>query len=160
MIPAITALTGLAGVITGMIAVIHSNRRARVTDVTRERSHIRGTVEAVTKSYQSDYIDWDAGREGYVDLPPPPVYVSVRKPASKSRAGKSSGQRYLLSISTEERLGSLIAAAGTIWATHAATIDYAGLWHFQIMPPGPLEVCALGILAWLHAKWRRSTKVD
>jgi hypothetical protein len=28
----------------------------------------------------------------------------------------------------------------------------------QIMPPGPVEVCALGILAWLHAKWRRATR--
>lgn len=109
----------------------------------------------MTKPYQSDYIDWDAGRQSYVDLPPAPVYTPVPKPA-----GKASGQSYRLRISTEERLGSLIAAGGTIWATYAATVDYAALWRMQILPPGPLEVCALGILIWLHAKWRRSTKVD
>jgi hypothetical protein len=109
----------------------------------------------VTKPYQSDYIDWDAGREGYVDVPRTPTCVSGPKAASHSR-----GKRYLLSIPAEERVGSLIAAGGTIWATYIATVDYASLWRMQILPPGPMEVCALGILAWLHAKWRRSTKVD
>jgi hypothetical protein len=107
----------------------------------------------VTKPHQSDYIDWDAGREGYVDVPRAPTYVPVSKP-------QRSSQQYRFSISTEERMGSLVAAAGTIWATYAATTDYAALWRLQILPPGPLEVCALGILVWLHAKWRRSTKVD
>lgn len=64
------------------------------------------------------------------------------------------GGRHRLSISTEERLGSLIAGAGTMWAIYVATVDYAGLWRFHILPPGPVEVCALGILAWVHAKWR------
>jgi len=109
----------------------------------------------VAKQHQSDYIDWDAGREGYVDSRRTPTYVPVLKPA-----GKPSQRRHLLSVRTEERLGSLIAAAGTIWAAYAATVDYAGLWRFRIAPPGPIEVCGLGILAWLHAKWRRSTKVD
>ena len=27
------------------------------------------------------------------------------------------------------------------------------LWKFNILPPGSLEVCAIGILIWLHAKW-------
>ncbi len=97
----------------------------------------------MTKRHQSDYIDWDAGREGYVDVPRAATYVPVR-----------------FNITTEERIGSLVAAAVTIWATYAATSDYAALWRLQILPPGPLEVCALGILVWLHAKWRRSTKVD
>ena len=51
-----------------------------------------------------------------------------------------------------------MAAAGMIWAVYEATVDYAGLWRLQIDPPGPLEVCGLGILLWLHAKWRRSLK--
>ena len=109
----------------------------------------------MTKPHQSDYIDWDAGREGYIDVTRTPTYVPVSKPA-----GKHGGQRYRFSISTQERIGSLTAAAGTIWATYVATADYAALWRLQISPPGPLEVCALGILIWLHAKWRRSTKVD
>jgi hypothetical protein len=108
---------------------------------------------AVTKPYQSDYIDWEKGRDAYNNSPT--AYVSTPKPAAKA-----SGRRYLLSIAAEERLGSLIAAGGTIWAAYVATSDYAGLWRMQIMPPGPVEVCILGVLAWLHAKWRRSMKVD
>jgi hypothetical protein len=89
-----------------------------------------------------DYIDWNQGREPVHTLPPP----------------KASGQRYFLRIRTEEYFGSLLSAAGIIWATYVATQDYASLWHMQIMPPGPVEVCGLGILVWLHAKWRRSMK--
>lgn len=113
-------------------------------------------LELVAKSDQNDYIDWDAGREGYVQSPTKFVPVVAIPKAAK----KASGPHNLLSIRAEERLGSLVAAAGTIWAVYVATVDYANLWRMQIMPPGPVEVCALGILAWLHAKWRRSTKVD
>jgi hypothetical protein len=109
--------------------------------------HPRGNVEAVTKSNQGGYIDWNAGREGYVEV--------SRKPDPKP-----AGNRHLLSIRAEERFGCLIAAGGTIWGTYVATVDYASLWRMQIMPPGPVEVCALGVLVWIHAKWRRSTKVD
>jgi hypothetical protein len=112
------------------------------------KSHFCGILGSVVKPYQSDYIDWDRGREGYNDLPRRPV----QQPAKPAPG--------LLSIRAEERLGSLIAAAGTVWAVYVATVDYSALWRMQIMPPGPVEVCALGILAWLHAKWRRSTKVD
>ncbi len=107
------------------------------------RGALRGTVEVVDK--RNDFIDWNQGRDGYVPGP---------RPASKAKE-----RRYLLRIRTEELLGSLLAAAGTIWATYVATNDYASLWHTQIMPPGPVEVCALGILVWLHAKWRRSMKI-
>ena len=96
------------------------------------------------------YIDWDAGRDGY-ELPA--TYTPNRKPAPKP-----SEQGNLVSIRGEERIGSLIAAAGTIWAVYTATQDYTSLLRMQIMPPGPVEVCALGILAWLHAKWRRSLR--
>jgi hypothetical protein len=106
----------------------------------------------VTKPYQSDYIDWDRGRDSYES---PTTYVPLAKPAAKATR-----PRYLLSIPAEERFGSLIAAGGTVWAVYVATVDYAGLWHMRIMPPGPVEICILGVLTWLHAKWRRSTKVD
>lgn len=102
----------------------------------------------MVRPYQSDDIDWDRGREGYDNVRPRQRPVPARK---------NSGS--LLSITAQERLGSLIAAAGTVWAVYVATQDYANLWRMQIMPPGPVEVCALGILAWLHAKWRRSTRV-
>jgi hypothetical protein len=103
----------------------------------------RGNVEAVDK--RNDFIDWNEGRDGYVPGPKP--------------AGKANERQFFLRIRTEELFGSLLAAAGTIWATYVATSDYASLWRTQIMPPGPVEVCALGILVWLHAKWRRSMKV-
>jgi len=108
----------------------------------------------VVNPEKSDYIDWDAGREGYVQSQAKFVpVVDVQKPAAKA-----AGQSGLLSIRGEERFGSLVAAAGTIWAVYVATQDYANLWRFSILPPGPVEVCALGILSWLHAKWRRSMK--
>ena len=112
-------------------------------------------MDTVTKAYQNDQVDWDAGREGYVDTPRTPVYVSTSKAARKS-----GGKGHLLSITAEVRFGSLLAAAGTVWGTYVATQDYASLWTLQLSPPGPLEICALGVLIWLHAKWRRSTKVD
>ena len=109
----------------------------------------------MAKSDGKDSINWDAGREGYVNSPNkfiPVVAIpkTVKKPPTKG---------HLLGVRAEERLGSLIAAGGTVWAVYVATVDYNNLWRMQIMPPGPVEVCLLGILAWLHAKWRRSTHV-
>ena len=93
---------------------------------------------------------WDSSeREAYTYSPP--AYVAVpNRPTPIRRT----------SIRTEERIGSLVAGAGIIWTAYAARVDFAGLWQFQILPPGPLEVCAIGILVWLHAKWRRSIKLD
>ena len=106
----------------------------------------------MAKDDRGDYVDWDSGREGYISQRTASTYVSPPKSAGKPK--KSEG--HLLSIHAEERFGSLIAAAGTIWAVYVATYDYDGLWRFTIAPPGPIEVCGLGVLAWLHAKWRRS----
>lgn len=109
---------------------------------------------SVAKSPPSDYIDLDAGREGYVQSQNKfiPV-VAIPKP------GKLSPEQLILrSIRREERFASLVAAAGAIWTVYVATQDYAHLLTLQIAPPGPIEVCALGILGWLHAKYRRSTR--
>ncbi|HEY3974606.1 MAG TPA: hypothetical protein VGM18_16495 [Candidatus Sulfotelmatobacter sp.] len=105
----------------------------------------------MAKSDSNDYIDWDAGREGYVQTRNKFVPVVAIPPKNKIATGGT-----LARIRRQERLASLLAAAGIIWAVYVATTDYESLWHMQIMPPGPVEVCALGILAWLHAKWRRS----
>jgi len=108
----------------------------------------------VPRSNQNGYIDWDAGREGYVRTQDKFVpVVAVHKPPKKGK-----GEGGLLSVRAEERLGSLIAAGGMVWGVYIATVDYNSLWHLNIMQPGPVEVCLLGILAWLHAKWRRSLK--
>ncbi|HEV2487127.1 MAG TPA: hypothetical protein VGT08_16480 [Terracidiphilus sp.] len=103
---------------------------------------------------KKDFIDWDAGREGYQQQP---TSYAAGAPAAKS-AATIEAEKTLASIRLEERLGSLVAAAGTIWIVYVATHDYTNLWRLQFSPPGPLETAALGILIWLHAKWRRSMK--
>ena len=108
----------------------------------------------MAKSDPSYLIDWDAGREGYINSQSKFVPV-VAIPKSTQMTPE---QRSLQSIRREELLASLVAAGGTVWAVYVATVDYNNLWHMQIMPPGPVEVCALGILAWLHAKFRRSNR--
>ena len=65
-----------------------------------------------------------------------------------------------MSIQREESLGSLIAGGGIIWSVQEATKGLAELWQLRLLRPGPLEVCAIGILVWLHAKWRRSVNVN
>jgi hypothetical protein len=57
---------------------------------------------------------------------------------------------------TEGRLGLMIAGGGMIWAAYIAKADYTTLWQPGLHTPGPLEVAGIGILIWLHAKWRRS----
>jgi hypothetical protein len=100
----------------------------------------------------SNQNDWN--REGYHQSRDKFVpVVAIPKNAPKAR-----GEEHLVSIRLEERFGSLLAAAGTIWMVYVATVDYSNLLHLRIMPPGPLEVCSVGVLAWLHAKWRRSIK--
>jgi len=126
-------------------------RAAPVTQVTWRLLRLSWHRKNVAKDDRGDYVDWDSGREGYVSSRTTPSYAPAPKSAVKPKA-----ERHLLSIRAEERFGSLVAAAGTIWAVYVATYDYAGLWRFQIAPPGPIEVCGLGVLAWLHAKWRRS----
>lgn len=102
---------------------------------------------------QSRDPGWDRSREGYLDLPQKPVYAPVAKP----RAAKSQGP--LIAVSTEERLGSLIAASGLIWGAYTATQNFAGVFSLDLVRQGPVELCALGIVIWLHAKWRRATNV-
>jgi hypothetical protein len=113
---------------------------------------VRWHSRAVTRHFQNDDVGWDAGREGYVDVPRAAKYTPVAK------AAKPTSQSSSLSIRGQERAASLMAAAGMVWAVYVATTDYASLMRLQVMPPGPVEVCGLGILLWLHAKWRRSLK--
>ena len=85
-------------------------------------------------------------REDYLSAPPTHApKVRVVKPVNRAH------------IRGEERIGSLIAAAGIIWAAYVITHNFAGNWNMQDLMPGPLPVCAIGILIWRHAKWRRST---
>jgi hypothetical protein len=60
-----------------------------------------------------------------------------------------------MAIHSEERIASLIAAAGVIWAVRVTTISMLPA-HAIALTTGPIETCSIGILIWLHAKWRRS----
>jgi hypothetical protein len=112
-----------------------------------------GTVEAVANSNQDGFIDFDDRREGYTQSRSKFIPVVAIPKASKKQAGQG-----FLGFRAEERVGSLLAAAGTVWLVYVATTDFNNMWQMRIMPPGPIEICALGILLWLHAKWRRSIK--
>ena len=61
----------------------------------------------------------------------------------------------------EVRIGSIVAAGGLVWAAKLASADWTGIdaFSFTRLPRGPLEVCAIGVLIWLHAKWRSSVSV-
>jgi hypothetical protein len=92
---------------------------------------------------------WPVEREGYgKDIPIAYAPLNRQRSAPQLRRW----------IRAEERLGSLIAGGGTIWTAYAVTNHYAGITRIGILPPGPLEVCAIGILIWLHAKWRKSVQ--
>ncbi|HEV2021099.1 MAG TPA: hypothetical protein VGQ94_01075 [Terriglobales bacterium] len=56
----------------------------------------------------------------------------------------------------QAQLGSVIAAGGVVWTIAIASqqLGVAGI----VLPSGPLEVCAVGILIWLHGKWRGSVR--
>jgi len=60
----------------------------------------------------------------------------------------------------EGMLGCLIAAAGMVWAAKVLTADFTDLPNLQLRPGGPVEVCALGIVIWLHSKFRIHTSVN
>jgi hypothetical protein len=58
----------------------------------------------------------------------------------------------------EARIASLVSAGGIIWTANLATQKFTTIDHI-VLPTGPLELCAIGILIWLHAKWRSSVTV-
>ena len=54
-----------------------------------------------------------------------------------------------MNLHTEERIGSLMAAGGVIWAAYHTTQHFIQLSSL-VLPPGPLELSAVGVLIWLH----------
>ena len=55
----------------------------------------------------------------------------------------------------EEWIASLIAAAGLVWGVYLATHNFTSLNDLEV-PRDPMYVTAIGVVLWLHAKWRRS----
>lgn len=126
------------------------------TDERNRRIHpFSGIFVDVPTPVKNDFLDFAGSRESYEHQKVQVTYAPV---ASAQKRGSSGTEPLLAKIRREERFGSLVAAAGTIWAVYVGTHDYASLMRLQFSPPGPLEVCALGILIWLHAKWRRSLR--
>ncbi len=64
-----------------------------------------------------------------------------------------------MNSATETRLGSLVAAGGIIWAAHVSTAGFHNLYTLLPLPAGPLEVIGIGVLIWLHSKWRGSVRL-
>jgi hypothetical protein len=63
----------------------------------------------------------------------------------------------------EENIGCIIAAGGVGWAVYHGTYqahDIVQGFTAIYLKSGPLEVCAIGILIWLHGKWRKLTSVN
>ena len=60
-----------------------------------------------------------------------------------------------MAIHREEQIASMIAAVGVVWGVRAAANSVIPAYAVQITT-GPMETCAIGILIWLHAKWRRT----
>ncbi len=58
-------------------------------------------------------------------------------------------------VTWEVRLASLVVAGGLIWAVHTGTHNFTSLDHIAI-PKEAAYTSAIGLLVWLHAKWRRS----
>lgn len=62
-----------------------------------------------------------------------------------------------MAIQGEERIASLIAAAGVIWAVRVTVTSMLPAYATELTV-GPIETCSIGILIWLHAKWRRTVE--
>ncbi len=92
---------------------------------------------------------WPEEREGFSE-PLRPAYVAVRVTPSP---------RFSSVTKYEERIGSIIAGGGLCWAANVLVHQTGAMSNVGMWPAGPLEVCAIGILIWLHAKWRRSLRV-
>jgi hypothetical protein len=95
---------------------------------------------------------WPAERQGYSQANQV-AYVAVPVESPVSR------KRHINLTRLEQHLGSLISVVGLIWGVQVATRDFAAFTRIDLYSPGPLEIVGLGILIWLHAKWRRSVQL-
>ena len=60
------------------------------------------------------------------------------------------------SVRKQEVLACLIAGVGLVWAAQVCSSNYYWLFRALEFTAGPTDICALGILVWLTAKWRRT----
>lgn len=97
-------------------------------------------------------MDCDEEREGYVK-PSAPAYPVIH--ATQENVAKRHG----LTTRAQEGFGALLGITGALWAGYMVVVQQASPWHFQIVPPGPADICAVGALVWLHAKWRHVSRM-
>jgi hypothetical protein len=64
-----------------------------------------------------------------------------------------------MSIHRQEQLGSILTGLGLIYGVHLGTLNFSALQQ-GALPVVPLEICGMGALVWLHAKWRRTTSIN
>jgi len=89
---------------------------------------------------------WPDERSGY-DERIPIAYASV------AAVGGSSNSKIPLWV--EEKTAAFIAVCGLLWSAQVLTAPISRVTNLAATP-GPLEICAVSILIWLHTKWRRS----
>src|SRR4051812_19847727 len=91
---------------------------------------------------------WPAEREGYTEAPA----------AAYAVAGRANVRPSGSTIRMEELLGSLMTGGGAAWITYVVTVGgiqpSALVWNSH-----PVAVTGIGMLIWLHAKYRRATRV-
>jgi hypothetical protein len=98
-------------------------------------------------------MSWDdqRERESYVNRVQP-AYPVIRGGSVHQRVqGNRANTR------AEEALGGLITIGGGAWAVYSVLVQGADPWQLQFNPPGPAVVCIMGVLIWLHARWRRAS---
>ncbi|HTW32623.1 MAG TPA: hypothetical protein VMD76_13160 [Candidatus Sulfotelmatobacter sp.] len=99
-------------------------------------------------------MDYRDEREEYVK-PPAPAYPAIHI-AQPIPVEKRSG----FSARLEAGIGGFIFIAGAGWALYQSIVNGASPWQLQYWPPSPVEICVLGLLGWLHAKWRHAERVS
>ncbi len=55
-------------------------------------------------------------------------------------------------LGSEMQLASLACGMGLIWSAQAWSSSFLGFRAIELTP-GPLELCCLGLLHWLWARW-------
>lgn len=58
-----------------------------------------------------------------------------------------------LPIRLQAQIGSIISGLGIVWCAQVWTTRPLGV-RALVSAPGDVELCALGVLVWLIAKWR------
>src|SRR5262245_46720871 len=88
--------------------------------------------------------EWPFEREGYADLHRPAYATAPKLDLNHVPVG----------IRIEVFLGSMIAGGAAIWAAWIGTANGLNA-AVLITDPRPMELLGVGVLVWLHAKWRR-----